>query len=92
VRSALNTAGWKTISTWQRMIAGRWTYTWVLETPSLPAPGARGLRRSEAAMKAATTNATVVKKPKAFWTRVRVLYMMGNWCSCQCSFCPRSVL
>lgn len=29
-------------------------------------------------MKAATTNATVVKKPNEFWTRVRELYMAGE--------------
>lgn len=29
-------------------------------------------------MKAATTNATVVKKPNEFWTRVRELYMAGK--------------
>lgn len=29
-------------------------------------------------MKAATTNATVVKKPNEFWMRVRELYMAGE--------------
>jgi hypothetical protein len=39
-------------------------------------------------MKAATTKATVVKKPKVFWIRVRELYMMGEYVSCLCSYCP----
>lgn len=40
----------------------------------------RGVRKSEAAMRAATTNATVVKNPKVFWMRVRELYMAGDYC------------
>jgi hypothetical protein len=47
----------------------------VLRTPTL---GVRGARRSEAAIKAATTKATVVKKPKVFWSRTRDEYMPGN--------------
>jgi hypothetical protein len=35
--------------------------------------GARGDARSESAMKPAITKQTVVKKPKTFWMRVRVL-------------------
>lgn len=31
--------------------------------------GVRGARRSDAAIKAATTKQTVVKKPKTFWAR-----------------------
>lgn len=34
--------------------------------------GALGENRSEAAIRAATTNATVVKKPKTFWARTMV--------------------
>lgn len=40
--------------------------------------GVRGVIRSEAAMSAATTKATVVKKPKVFWMRVMELCMLGN--------------
>jgi hypothetical protein len=47
----------------------------VLRTPTL---GVRGARRSVAAIKAATTKATVVKKPKAFWMRTTDEYMAGD--------------
>jgi hypothetical protein len=40
--------------------------------------GVRGLQISVAAMKAARTKATVVKKPKAPWIRFRVLCMVGK--------------
>lgn len=39
--------------------------------------GVRGALKSDAAMRAATTKTTVVKKPKTFWTRVRELYILG---------------
>lgn len=32
----------------------------------------RGVRRSDAAIRAATTKQTVVKKPKTFWARTMV--------------------
>ena len=35
--------------------------------------GVRGARRSEHAIRAATTKQTVVKKPKIFWARVMVV-------------------
>lgn len=40
--------------------------------------GERGANKSVAAMKAPRTQATVVKKPKTFWMRVKELYMMGE--------------
>ena len=40
--------------------------------------GVRGAARSEVAIKAATTNATVVKKPKTFWRRTRVECMVAG--------------
>jgi hypothetical protein len=35
--------------------------------------GVRGARRSDTAIKAATTKQTVVKKPKIFWARTMVV-------------------
>lgn len=43
-------------------------YTWTSFT-AIFALGVRGVIRSEAAIKAATTKATVVKNPKTFWKR-----------------------
>jgi len=43
-------------------------YTWTPFTATF-ALGVRGAIRSEAAIKAATTKATVVKNPKTFWKR-----------------------
>lgn len=40
--------------------------------------GERVLPRSVAAMNAPRTKATVVKKPKTFWRRVKELCMLGN--------------
>lgn len=40
--------------------------------------GLRGEKRSVAAMKAPKTQATVVKKPKTFWMRLKELYMVGD--------------
>lgn len=40
--------------------------------------GVRGAMKSEAAIKAATTNATVVKKPKTFCARTRVECIFGE--------------
>ena len=42
------------------------------------APGVRGTVKSEAAIMAATTKATVVKKPKAVCRRLKELYMLGE--------------
>lgn len=39
--------------------------------------GVRGAAKSEAAIRAATTKATVVKKPNTFCIRVRELYIVG---------------
>ena len=39
--------------------------------------GVRGSARSEIAIAAASAKATVVKKEKVFWRRVRVLNMLG---------------
>lgn len=50
------------------------TYTWRFSTAMVPL-GVRGAMRSDAAMKAARTKATVVKKPKVVCTRLRELYM-----------------
>lgn len=41
--------------------------------------GRRIASRSEAAIKAASKQATVVKKPKTFWTRVKELCMVNWW-------------
>jgi hypothetical protein len=46
----------------------RATYTWTSFTATF-ALGVRGAIRSEAAIRAATTKATVVKNPKTFWMR-----------------------
>ena len=54
------------------------THTWTLVVLRTPTLGVRGARKSEAAIRAATTKATVVKKPKAFWTRTSEEYMVGN--------------
>jgi hypothetical protein len=52
----------------------------VLRTPTL---GVRGEKRSEAAIMAATTKATVVKKPKVFWMRTMEEYMAAvGWGRC----------
>lgn len=40
--------------------------------------GERGEKRSVAAMNAPRTQATVVKKPKTFWMRVKELCMVGG--------------
>lgn len=40
--------------------------------------GVRGVKRSVAAMKAPRTHATVVKKPKTFWRRVKEECMLGG--------------
>lgn len=40
--------------------------------------GVRAEPRSVAAMNAPRTKATVVKKPKTFWSRVKELCMLGN--------------
>lgn len=53
---------------------GRKTYTCTFVV-LISALGVLGTVKSEAAIMAATTNATVVKKPKTFWRRVRELYM-----------------
>lgn len=55
----------------------RFTYTCTFVGFML-ALGVRGAVKSEAAMMAPTTKATVVKKPKTFCMRVRELYMMGD--------------
>lgn len=41
--------------------------------------GRRDARRSVAAMKPARTQATVVKKPKTFWIRVKEECILGDW-------------
>lgn len=41
--------------------------------------GRREDHTSVAAMAAARTKATVVKKPKTFWMRTKVLCMVGRW-------------
>lgn len=56
----------------------REAYTWTLVVLRTPTLGVRGEKRSEAAMKAATTKATVVKKPKVFWMRTMEEYMVGG--------------
>lgn len=43
------------------------------------AAGVLGLTTSESAMKAATANATVVKKPKTFWMRVMEVCILFSW-------------
>lgn len=40
--------------------------------------GERSAIKSEAAIRAAMVNATVVKNPKVFWTRVTELYMVDG--------------
>lgn len=57
---------------------GERTHTWTLVVLRTPTLGVRGARKSEAAIRAATAKATVVKKPKAFWTRTSEEYMVGN--------------
>ena len=52
------------------VIRGTDTWTSFVMTFAL---GVRGARRSEAAIKAATTKQIVVKKPKTFWARVMVV-------------------
>jgi hypothetical protein len=55
------------------------------------ADGVRGAVKSERATKAATANATVVKKPKTFWMRVRELYILRKpygSCDVQTLFSP----
>lgn len=56
------------------MGAGSYTWTLVVFTVAL---GVLGAVKSEAAIRAATTNATVVKKPNTFCILVRELYMAG---------------
>lgn len=59
---------WRGIS-WEWREGEAWeTYTWISFTSTL-ALGVRGEMISVHAIKAATTNATVVKNPKTFWMR-----------------------
>ena len=53
---------------------GSYTCASFMETSAL---GVRGKRRSDEAIRAATMNATVVKKPKTFWARTRVECMVA---------------
>jgi phage gp16-like protein len=53
-------------------------YTWTLVGLMTPTLGFRGARKSVAAMRAATTKATVVKKPKVFWMRTREECMVAT--------------
>ena len=53
------------------------TYTWTLVVLMNPL-GSLGAIRSVKAMRAATTNATVVKKPKVFCTLTSELCMAGS--------------
>lgn len=53
------------------------THTCTLVVLMVPL-GLRGATRSVAAIKAATTKATVVKNPKVFCNRSRELYMPGD--------------
>lgn len=78
MRAAANANGKVDVSKTFDYFGERDAYTWTLVVLRTPTLGVRGLRRSEAAMKAATTNATVVKKPKAFWRRTTEEYMVGD--------------
>jgi len=53
------------------------TYTWVLVVLRTLTTGSRGVIKSEAAMRAATKKATVVKKPKVFCILTNEEYMVG---------------
>lgn len=53
------------------------SYTWTLVGFTV-ALGVRGAVRSEAAIRAAMTNATVVKKPNTFCILVRELYIVTD--------------
>jgi hypothetical protein len=63
----------------ERGMVGRFGgfYTWTLVVLRVPL-GALGERKSDAAMRAATAKATVVKKPKVFCARTREVYMVGD--------------
>lgn len=61
------------------------TYTWTLVVLRTPTLGVRGARKSEAAIKLATTKATVVKKPKAFWRRTMEEYIVGDGLGAVCA-------
>lgn len=62
----------------ERRVIRTWlAYTWTLVVLRVPL-GALGERKSEAAMRAATANATVVKNPKVFCARTSVVYMVGD--------------
>ena len=52
-------------------------YTWTEFVLRVETTGVRGVVRSVDAMKAATTNMTVVKKPKVFWSRTKLEYIVG---------------
>lgn len=58
--------------------AGITTHTWTLVVLRVRTIGARSVTKSEAAMKAATTKATVVKKPKTFCSLTTDVYMVGE--------------
>lgn len=53
------------------------THTWTLVVLRVPL-GSRVENTSDNAINAATTKATVVKKPKAFWALTREVYMVGG--------------
>ena len=57
--------------------SARETYTWVLVVLRTLTTGSRGVIKSEAAMRAATKKATVVKKPKVFCILTNEEYMVG---------------
>lgn len=54
------------------------THTWTLVVLRVRTIGARSATKSEAAMKAATTKATVVKKPNTFCSLTTDVYMVGD--------------
>lgn len=68
---------WGFFCVWKVGASGWLTYTCTL-VGLIIALGVRGTVKSEAAIMAPTTNATVVKKPKTFCNRVRELYILAG--------------